>query len=204
MTFNETLNCLSSTDQQMVGQILSLFEGVDTQTQTFCQETGLRCQKGCGDCCTAETIETTLTEALPLAVYLWSKDLAQQALDAIEARPVHETCIFYRPEGLNNGEGFCSVYPYRFGVCRLFSFAARKDKYGSLGLVTCKHIKENQTQEYKEVEQKLQKKDAKAPMLSAYALSVASIDPVHGQMLLPVNQAVKQAIEKVGFYISKH
>jgi hypothetical protein len=61
-------------------------------------------------------------------------------------------------------------------------------------------IKEGQPQECNRTQEQLPK-GLEAPNLAAYAFSVANIDPVHGKTLLPINQAVKEAIEKVGYHL---
>jgi hypothetical protein len=61
-------------------------------------------------------------------------------------------------------------------------------------------IKDGQPQECKHAQEQLNK-GLEAPNLSAHAFSVANIDPVHGKTLLPINQAVKEAIEKVGYHL---
>lgn len=199
MSFDEIVRCLSEEDQKVVADMLALFADIDRQTETFSLQTGLICRKDCGACCTTADIETTVTEVLPLAVHLWANGTAQSKLEVIRLIPAKGICGFYEPDPVNKIQGRCSIYAYRPGLCRLFGFAARKDKYGKLTLVTCKIIKDSQPQECKRAQEEMQKRVTPAPLLGTYAFSVANIDPGHGQKLFPINQAIRQAIEKVGY-----
>jgi uncharacterized protein len=202
MTFDEITRCLSITDQKIIGDMLALFDGIDRQTEKFAGQTGLKCKNGCGACCTNPDIETTITEVLPLAAYLWSKDIAQNKLEVIRGNANKDICVFYEPDPLVPTQGRCGIYAYRPGLCRLFGFAARKDKHGQRTLVTCKVIKESQPQVCQRVQEDLHK-DLEVPLLATHAFSVANIDPVHGQKLLPINQAISLGLEKIGVMVEK-
>jgi Fe-S-cluster containining protein len=203
MTFDEVISRLSEADQKVIKEILALFDAIDRQTEEFSKETGLKCKKGCGACCTNPDIETTVAEVLPLAAYLWAQGLAESKLelfrDAINGVSTKGVCVFYEPDLLVPTQGRCGIYAYRPGLCRLFGFSGRKDKYGKSVLVTCKVIKESHAQECQLTQAELQKGNLTAPLLATHAFSVAGIDPVHGNQLLPINQAIAQAIEKVGY-----
>ena len=188
---------LSISDQKIIRDMLALFEDIDRQTAAFAKESGLKCKSGCGACCTNPQIETTVAEVMPLAAYLWSSG---QAVEPILATSSKGVCVFYRPDPQDASRGRCGIYPYRPGICRLFGFAARRDKHGKSVLVTCKIIKESQPQICQGIQEN-SKDSLNAPMLSTYACAVANIDPSQGQMLLPINQAIRQAVEKVGYYL---
>lgn len=208
MTFTEISRCLSPEDQKIVTDILLYYEDIDRQTLKFASQTGLSCQSGCGACCENPDIETTVTEVLPLAVDLWSRGQAQGILESIQlmradtrAAPTHKTsgiCVFYRPHHAAGAGGRCSIYAYRPGLCRLFGFCVRRDKQGAPQLITCKIIKESQSQAYTRTQQQLHQ-GLPAPLLSDHALRVFNIDAAYGQKLLSINQAIALALEKVGF-----
>ena len=203
MSFDEIVRCLSAEDQKVIRDMMALFEGIDRQTEKFAAQTGLRCKGGCGACCTTPDVETTVAEVLPLAVHLWSSSLAEKSLEAIRSNPSKDVCVFYRPDPLQKGAGRCSIYAYRPGLCRLFGFAARNDKHGQQILVTCKVIKDSQPQTCKRIQEELQKGTLEAPLLTTHAFSVSNIDPVHGLENLPINQAIRLGLEKVGYSSQK-
>ena len=178
---------------------MALFADIDRQTEKFAAKTGLKCANGCGACCTSPEIETTVAEVLPLAAHLWSIGQAESILEIIRSNPSDNICVFYKPGPAIPGQGQCGIYAYRPGLCRLFGFAARKDKHGQPTLVTCKVIKDSQPQACKCAQEELQKEILQAPLLTTHAFGVSNIDPVHGVKLLPINQAISLGLEKVGY-----
>ncbi len=211
MNFDEIVHSLSAEDQKVIRDMMVLFESIDSQTSKFAGQSGLKCKSGCGACCESPEVETTVAEALPLAVHLWSSSPAEDSfnsgqagsiLEVLRANPSKSVCIFYRPDPVAKGQGRCSIYDYRPGLCRLFGFAARKDKYGRGTLMTCKVIKDSQPQACERVREGLQKGTWEAPLLTTHAVAVANIDPVRGQKLLPINRAIRLGIEKIGYSLA--
>jgi Fe-S-cluster containining protein len=232
MSFEEIMHCLSEADQKIIRDIKLLMEAIDRQTQKFADETGLKCKEGCGGCCDRREssaregdrressaregdrressaregenseIETTATEFLPLAVYLWSMGLGEDTLQRTRSNPSKAVCVFYKPDPMIKGHGHCGIYDYRPGICRLFGFSARRDKYGKSDLVTCKVIKESQPKACKRTQTQLQK-GMEAPLMTELGLLVYAIDPLHGRELLPINQAIGLSLEKVGYAMEK-
>lgn len=197
MNFDEIIQQLSSTDQKSIKDMMSLFEDIDHRTESFSKQTGLKCKNGCGACCENPNIETTAAEMLPLAAHLWAKGLAEET---IQSKASKNICVFYQPDINVPSQGRCGIYAYRPGICRLFGFAARRDKYGTRELVTCKIIKDSQPQDCKRTQEQLPH-GLEAPLLTDHAMRVSTIDPVHGVALLPINQAIGRAIEKIGYCI---
>ena len=200
---NEIVRCLSAEDQKVVKDMMALFESIDCQTIEFAAQTQLKCKSGCGACCTNPDVETTVAEVLPLAVYLWSNGQGEGLLETIRSKSSKSICAFYKPDPVVKDHGNCSIYAYRPGLCRLFGFAARKDKHGQDILLTCKIIKDSQAQECKRIQEGLQKGILEAPLLNTHAFAVSNIDPIHGLKLLPINQAIRSALEKLGYSIQK-
>ncbi|MDE2221777.1 MAG: YkgJ family cysteine cluster protein [Candidatus Omnitrophica bacterium] len=202
MTFESIVKSLSLADQKIIQEVMALFETVDRRTQAFCRQTGLKCKEGCGACCENPQVESTVTEVLPLAVYLWSQGQALDTLKEIRARESQGPCVLYEPHAFNHHRGRCTIYVYRPGLCRLFGFAVRKNKYGEQELMTCKVIKEEQPGICERTEEKL-RKGLEGPLLTSHAFDVANIDPAHGRAFLPINEALAQAIERIGYALEK-
>ena len=177
---------------------MALYEDVDRQAEEFSLQTGLKCKEGCGACCLNPDIETTVAEVLPLAVHLWSKGVALKQLESIQSKAAKSICDFYEASPLDPCKGRCSIYTYRPGLCRLFGFAAHRDKQGKRLLLTCRVIKNSQPEACQRTQEELDQ-GLKAPLLTSHACAVSNIDPCHGQKLLPINQAVQEALQKVGF-----
>jgi Fe-S-cluster containining protein len=189
MTFEEIIRELSGEDQKIVSDIMLLYEDIDRQIAAFSFQSGVRCKSGCSVCCKNEDIETTVAEVLPVALRLWAQGQAQDHLETIRLKDYKGACVFYQPQHAG-APGCCSIYEYRPGLCRLFGFCARRDKYGQPVLMTCRIIKENQPQ--------ICAQACGAPLLNLHAWRVSNIDPAAGGKLFPINQAVGLALEKVG------
>lgn len=200
MTFEDILRHLSPEDQKIVADIMLLYEDIDRQTSGFALQTGLRCEAKCSQCCQNPDIETTVAEVLPVAVQLWAEGQAERYLEAIHGKDYRGVCIFYQPKYANVAPGCCRRYAYRPGLCRLFGFCARRDKYGRGAVVTCKIIKAGQGEVCSRAQEQLHQGLA-APLVSLHTLRVADIDPASGRRLLPINQAISLALEKVGFVV---
>ena len=192
------LQRLNPVDQKIIKDIVALLEDAGRQTQEFSKTTGLHCKAGCGHCCENPEVETTVTEVMPLAIELWAKGEADQILAAIERSQSKGVCVFYKPDPVIAGNGRCSVYARRPGICRLFGFSAKTDKHGKARLLTCKIIKERNPGECARA-QKTMDQGASGPLISDFTHKVFGIDPGRGKDLLPINEAVRIAIERTGF-----
>jgi len=81
-------------------------------------------------------------------------------------------------------------------ICRLFGFSANTDKYGQLRLATCKIIKEGQSEKFEAISESISK-GLKVPIFTEYYMRLNQIDFRLGNMILPVNKALKVALEEV-------
>ena len=116
----------------------------------------------------------------------------QQKLDS--------NCHLYRPHSfIDRNMGSCSDYRYRGLICRLFGYAASRDKYGRLRLATCKIIKEGQQENYHTAEEAISK-GLYVPVFTDYYMQLSQIDNRLATTLLPINQALATAIEEVLHY----
>lgn len=172
--------------------MIDLLNSVARQTQDFSHATGLHCKDGCGKCCENPQIETTVAEMMPLARHLWAAGEARQMWDRLVPGP----CVFYKPDAAVAGNGRCSVYEYRPGICRLFGFAARRGKDGRKELFTCRVMKEHFSEDCRRAQDHIDS-GRPVPMASDYGLQVQSADPNWGRELMPINSAVRLALERV-------
>jgi hypothetical protein len=81
----------------------------------------------------------------------------------------------------------------------LFGYAATKDKFGQLRMATCKIIKENQNASYNRAEEAIGN-GLDIPIFTDYYMKLSQIDFKLGNTILPINQALKVAIEEVLHY----
>lgn len=179
---------------------MQLYRRIDKSMKRRSQASGLSCPDSCGACCTSPKVEATVLELLPLARELWQQGRADSWLERLAAADA--PCVFYDPDPNLPGNGRCRVYFWRPLICRLFGFSYRKNKYGIPELVTCRIIKSTCPDRYARVMQQ-HSSEAVTPMTQPACMSdnsakLAAIDPSLGTRLLPINQAARQAIERMG------
>ena len=184
-------------ERAKIFSLLKLFERADRETARFRARSKLQCVGGCGRCCENPHVETTVLEMMPLAIHLWQQGQADIWLDRSLEKSSQGTCIFFEPNPLVKGNGRCSVYPFRPLVCRLFGFAASDNKYQKPQLVTCQTIKQVQAQEYARAVTSVEAGEA-VPKIRDFSLAASALDPELSRELLPINEAVKVVIEKIG------
>jgi Fe-S-cluster containining protein len=165
---------------------------LDEEISKFQQWSTLHCKFGCGKCCFKPDIEATPLEFLPFAVYLTREGKAEEWLDRMDKLSDDAVCIILNPT--QAGAGLCSEYPYRGLICRLFGYSARLNKYEQKELVTCTIIKTEQHEKFVEAESKI-KSDGVVPLMSDYYLKLHYIDPNLANEFMPINKAIKRALE---------
>jgi Fe-S-cluster containining protein len=180
--------------EQRVKLVEALFYQLEQESIQFEKSSGISCVSGCGKCCSYPDIEASPLEFLPWAFHLFLNGEAEKTLTILN-EPLGSTCLIYQPSSLI-GQGRCSNYRYRGLICRLFGFAANKDKYGKLRLATCKIIKEGQTDNYNSTAEAITK-GLYVPIFTDYYMQLNQIDFTLGNIVIPVNKALKMALEEV-------
>lgn len=193
---------ISIFQQEKIDRVLQLYRSLDSQVEEFKLKTSLKCALGCGRCCENPAVFVTILEVLPLACDLWVKGEALDVLAKIRGER-KGWCHFYQPDSTVAGNGRCQIYSFRPLICRLFGFAVKHDKHGRPSLVICSTMKSNCAQEYQKTTEDLNTGALKAPVMQEYALQIFNIDPVLGRELLPINEAIAEAIEKIGLSIGR-
>ncbi|WP_035667680.1 YkgJ family cysteine cluster protein [Flavobacterium sp. 83] len=185
--------------EHKVRLVEELFDRLENEISAFQSETNLHCRIGCGKCCSTPEIVASPLEFLPWALYLFLNSKAEEMLVELNNKS-NSNCHLYRPISiLERNNGSCSNYRYRGLICRLFGYAASRDKYGKLRLATCKIIKEEQQQNFKDTEEAISK-GLYVPNFSDYYMRLSQIDNRLATTLLPINEALKIAIEEVLHY----
>ena len=171
-----------------------LFHQLELESAQFEQSSGLSCVSGCGKCCSYPDVEASPLEFLPWAFHLFLNGEAEKTLIQLKKKR-SSTCLIYKPLTILN-QGRCSNYKYRGLICRLFGFAANTDKYGNLRLATCKIIKEGQADNYNSTAEAISK-GLHVPVFTEYYMQLNQIDFQLGNMILPINKALRMALEEV-------
>lgn len=179
-----------------VKSIERLFGRLDLEITEFRTQTGLFCVPGCGHCCTKPDIDASPLEFLPYAFHLFMIGKANDTLEEL-SKTNPQICIIYSPLSIEEkSKGSCSEYAYRGLICRLFGFGASRDKFGQLRLATCKIIKEGQAASYQTAVTGINQGQY-VPIFSDYYQKLAQIDFRLGNTIVPINEAIKIAIEEV-------
>ena len=183
--------------ERRVQLVEKLFNQLEQEIAQFEKSSGIGCISSCGKCCTFSNVEASPLEFLPWAFNLFINGKAENTLKVLnETNSL--TCIIYKPLAIVN-QGRCSNYKYRGLICRLFGSAANTDKYGNLRLATCKIIKEGQAKNYNSTAEAITK-GLNVPIFTEYYMQLNQIDFNLGNIILPVNKALKMALEVVFQY----
>ena len=181
-----------------VQAVEQVFRGLEKDMAAFKRATNLKCVSDCGRCCHKLDINTSILEFLPLAYHLYKQGVAfewYQNLGNLDS----PLCHAFSPIFLQGNGGMCSQYKYRGLVCRLFGFSAKLDKYGVPQMVTCKTIKDQFPKSYQNAVKHLSD-GRKTPIMRNYYFQLQAIDCNLCADLLPINQAMREAIKVVLSY----
>lgn len=179
-----------------VRSVERLFGLLDQEIAEFNSHANLHCKAGCGKCCTKPDIDASPLEFLPWSYHLFLQGKAADILGKLTNDPT-QICHIYAPLSLTDkSQGSCGDYLHRGLICRLFGYGATKDKLGQLRLATCKIIKDGQRENYDEATQAISQ-GLPIPLFSDYYMKLAQIDFRMGNTIVPINEALKMAIEAV-------
>jgi len=184
--------------QEKVSEVEKVFDQLDAEIAQFQSTSLLHCKFGCGKCCFKPDIEATVLEFLPFAFHLYKTEQAEHWYEMLKesSAPI---CLILNPD--QSGSGLCSEYKYRGLICRLFGYSARTNKYGKKELVTCQIIKAEQSENYLIAERQVNE-GGDVPVMSQYYMQLRNIDPDLATTFLPINQAIKAALEQVLSYFA--
>jgi uncharacterized protein len=173
--------------------VAKILEEAEKQTSLFGTRNNITCTAGCGKCCITPNIEASPLEFLPAAYELYKQGRINEFYDRITILEEGSLCVFYNPP-INGGEN-CTFYPYRGLICRVFGFSTRVSKNNQLEMITCTIIK--QSAPYHELNQQKLKI---APVASDFYMQLRNIDIREAENLMPINEALKKAMETVMFH----
>lgn len=171
----------------------------DEMWKTFSQyqmASGLFCLEGCGKCCNNPEVEASVLEMFPLAVRILDENKLEEWLDRLE-NSTQAHCLMYEPHSPDGSKGQCGVYKERPSLCRMFGVAGFYNKHREVTLSVCKLIREKYPELTKIRESEV---SIETPMLVTGTYQLAQLDPGLIQDRMPINQALKKALERVALY----
>lgn len=184
---------------EKISAVEQLFAKLDAAIFRFQQTSGLQCPPGCGKCCFKPDIEATVLEFLPFAWHVYERGAAD-AWYASTKSATSQVCVILNPQ--QQGQGLCSVYPYRGLICRLFGYSSRLNKYNRPELLTCGILRESPS--YQKITAAMEEGMMEVPVMRDYYMGLQGIDPLLGTERLPVNVAISRALETVMHYKAYH
>ncbi|GAB3024956.1 YkgJ family cysteine cluster protein [Bowmanella dokdonensis] len=174
----------------------AVYDELDHTFGAYQRKTGLACRSGCGSCCNNPEIDATPLEMLPLALNLYDQGRAEQVLEELEQYSGF-ACFHYVRHSLDGIQGQCGVYQQRPALCRMFGAAGVSSKTGGTRLSVCRTIKQDHNEKYQQT--LISMLSEPPPRMATGKERVRQLDFELGKQDLPINQALKYALERVLF-----
>lgn len=182
------------TYQSQENRILDTLGEMEKETHSFSEKSGLRCPSECGACCRSPELEASVTEMIPMAAELIRQDQGQYWLEKLEQEPDQKICVLFEAHPTDPRKGRCRFYQWRPSVCRLFGYAGRRNKQNIPELAACKIHKETCPDTLLSIREKLKNGELTLPQMVEWTERIAHIEPGRGYKLLPINQALREAL----------
>ena len=177
----------------------TVFDELDEHITNTTSKTCMKCSALCNLCCSTTHIEASPIEFIPLAKWLYEQGMVDDFLVRLEKSEKTGHCPLFLPEAWMEGKGGCLHYEKRGLVCRLFGFGYRLDREGIAELVTCKVMKKDIPEAVGRANRLGVEKPDALPIFRNYSMQLYSIDPDLAVRQLPINKAIRIAIEKLHF-----
>lgn len=178
-------------------EVLRVYSELDGSIVDLKQRFPVACPFGCGVCCRSPNVEASVLEMLPVAETLLDNQEVDFWLTALEERQGAAMCVFYTPDKLSFGQGRCAVYPLRPSMCRLFGYSAVRNKQGKQVFAPCRVMRQATPRGIRKAEDAVAQGEEILCMAEASA-RVAGVEPSLGHRRLPINEAFRLAVERVG------
>ncbi len=183
----------------IIEEVERVFEELDTHLMLTSTQSGLNCPDYCGVCCRKSDIEASPLEFMPLAAWLYKTGKVDDFLAKLD-NPTHDWCACFDPDASTKGEWGCQYYEQRGLICRLFGFGFRLNRESQPVLVTCKIMKCTRATAVAKAGEMAAEHPDEMPIFSNYFMKLLAIDPDLAVPQMPINQAIRTAIEKLYFY----
>ncbi len=175
-------------------EVLNEYQLLSEEFGSYQAQAGLHCLSGCGACCNNPQVEASVLEMLPLALHLFDTGQAEHYLKQMQDSGGF-ACHLFERHSLDGLKGACSVYEWRPGICRMFGVAGYRSKTDVPTLSVCSTIKNQMPAKYADA--LIAVTTSSPPMLTHGRQRIAKIDYALGEKLMPINQALVAALEKV-------
>ena len=195
--------------RELSSQVMDVYQSLSQEFSAYQSSQSLSCVERCGACCNNPDIEVSPLEMLPLALHLFDTGRAEHEFDELDNYSGF-ACKQYQRLSLDGKEGYCGIYEYRPGICRMFGAAGYKTKSGEATLSVCKPIKQAVPEKYAAALIAIQPawgqsnnsdpmsiSNSKPPMIAEGRQKLAQLDYELGDKLIPINDALRYILEKI-------
>jgi len=181
---------------KIVDRVLHIYGRLDEIIARFRAATGMECPEGCSYCCRNWCVETTVLEVLPLGLEIYARHEEEAVLSSIADKEAcgDSVCAVVLPNSSHGSQGSCGYYAWRPLACRLFGYAVRRNKRMEAELCPCRIIRETEPSSVRRAEIAI-REGLELPVYQETFMHIASLDPGTGYRMLPVNRAIKEALE---------
>ena len=183
----------------IIEEVEKVFSELDDHLKSSASQSGLNCPQFCGMCCRKKDIEASPIEFMPLAAWLYRTGKIDEFLERLD-HPEHPWCACFDPHASERGEWGCQYYEHRGLICRLFGFGYRLNREEKPVLVTCKIMKTTRAEAVAKAAELAALHPEEMPIFSNYFMKLLAIDPDLAVPQMPINEAIRTAIEKLYFY----
>ncbi len=181
-----------------------VFKDLDEHMFQTTSKTGMKCLHMCNACCRKTNIEVSPIEFIPLAAWLYETGKVDEFLDRLDKSDRTGHCPLYSAETGKDGNWGCWNYEKRGLICRLFGFGYRLNRDGIPDLVTCKEMKESCPEGVAKAYHLGIESPEEIPLFRNYSMQLYTIDANLTIPQLPINKAIRLAIEKLYFHYSEN
>lgn len=170
------------------------YAAFDVLMQKQIDENHYRCIEGCGACCNTPChhIEASIFEMIPMALELMRIGKAEEFYELLDQMDTaNSVCIIYKPLSEDGCQGHCTMHDQRPLICRVFGGGNRTSRSGEHELLLCRYLKDY----YKDKPEIILNVSKEFPVISEYCSSIRDHNPNLSQQLMPINEALKQALD---------
>lgn len=179
--------------REFCGNLLKEYEEMSSAFSIAQTKNNLQCPSNCGRCCENPSIEASVLEMLPMALYLHDNNLVDTYLEKIDqAMTTTQYCI-----GLQNNR--CHLHQYRPTICRMFGVSGHLDKNRNLKASICKVLKEHNPEDSHKIISNPENHNL--PIMTHWSSKLLTLEPELLSKQIHINLALRQAIQKVELYL---
>jgi Fe-S-cluster containining protein len=190
------------TSNRIALAVEQVFKELDEHILQTTSKSGIKCPHLCNACCNRKNIEVSPIEFIPLVAWLYETGKINEFLIRLDKSDETGFCPLFSSDAWKNENWACWNYEKRGLICRLFGFGYRLTREDQPELVTCKVLKDSCPEGIAKAHRLGIENPDDIPLFRNYSMQLYSIDPDLTIPQLPINKAIRIAVEKLYFQYS--